>query len=101
LFLDFNNWRNPWSDQKTRLRLLILGTGFLMMAAWMLLPLPDWVGKPLLWNHVQAARMQFAGGIADLPDVRCREQFWLEIVASQRCDSECDCSVCLVLHQTS
>ena len=62
-FLDFNNWRNPWSDQKTRLRLLILGTGFLMMAAWMLLPLPDWVGKPLLWNHVQAARMQFAGGV--------------------------------------
>lgn len=29
----------------------------------MLLPLPDWVGKPLLWNHVQAARMQFAAGV--------------------------------------
>ena len=62
-FLDYAHWQTPWNDQKVRLRLLILGGGFLMMAAWMLLPLPDWVGRPLLWNHVQAARMQFAAGV--------------------------------------
>ena len=34
-----------------------------MMLAWMVLPLPPWVGAPLLWDHVQPWRMQYAAGL--------------------------------------
>lgn len=49
---------SPW-----RLPLVILGGGLLLMYAWMLLPLRAWVGAPLLWNHVQPERMEYAAGL--------------------------------------
>jgi len=62
-FLDFTRWHNVWRNKFQRREILILGAGFTMMLAWMALPLPSWIGAPLLWNHVQPARMQFAGGV--------------------------------------
>lgn len=37
--------------------------GLLMVTAWMLLPLPPWLGAPLLWNQVHPERMEYASGI--------------------------------------
>jgi len=62
-FLDFTRWRQLWFDIGQRRVVAVLGIGLVMMLAWMALPLPSWVGAPLLWNHVQPARMQYAGGL--------------------------------------
>lgn len=62
-FLDFARWREVWRNAASRRVILILGIGLAMMLAWMALPLPPWVGAPLLWNNVQPVRMQFAGGV--------------------------------------
>lgn len=62
-FLDFARWREVWRDTESRRVILILGIGLAMMLAWMALPLPSWVGAPLLWNNVQPPRMQFAAGV--------------------------------------
>ena len=43
--------------------LLVLLTGLLATYAWMFLPLPAWVGAPLLWNRVPPGRMIFASGL--------------------------------------
>lgn len=42
---------------------LILMAGLALMYSWMLLPLPSWVGAPLLWNQVQPERMEYAAGV--------------------------------------
>lgn len=42
---------------------LLMCGGLLLMAAWMVLPLPAWAGAPLLWNHVQPERMEYAFGL--------------------------------------
>ena len=62
-FLDFARWRYVWANAEQRRLIAILGVGLLMMLAWMALPLPSWIGAPLLWNHVQPPRMQYAGGL--------------------------------------
>jgi hypothetical protein len=62
-FLDFARWREVWRNAESRRVILILGVGLAMMLAWMSLPLPSWVGAPLLWNNVQPSRMQYAGGV--------------------------------------
>ena len=62
-FLDFARWRQVWSDTEQRRVVTVLGMGLLMMLAWMALPLPAWVGAPLLWNHIHHGRMQYAGGL--------------------------------------
>lgn len=49
-----SDWRRP---------LLVLGGGLLLMFAWMALPLPAWMGFPLLWHHVQPERMEYAAGL--------------------------------------
>lgn len=49
------------SDLRTPLR--VLAGGLLLMLAWMALPLPSWVGFPLLWHHVQPERMEYAFGL--------------------------------------
>lgn len=49
------------SDQ--RAPFLLMSGGLLLMAAWMVLPLPAWAGAPLLWNHVQPERMEYAFGL--------------------------------------
>jgi hypothetical protein len=45
-----------------RWRAAVLLSGFLLMAAWLFLPIPDAVGKIFLWNLVPAERMMFAFG---------------------------------------
>jgi len=63
-FLDYNNVLKIMSERsETRNRLLILGGGLLLMTAWMILPLPAWMGIPLLWNNVQPERMEYAAGM--------------------------------------
>lgn len=51
------------SDARLRRLAVLLGTGLLLMYAWMLLPLPWWAGAPLLWNHVLPDRMHYAAGL--------------------------------------
>lgn len=62
-FLDFARWRYVWANAEQRRLIAILSVGLFMMLAWMALPLPSWIGAPLLWNHVQPPRMQYAGGL--------------------------------------
>ena len=62
-FLDYARWREVWADGARRRQVLILGGALALMLAWLVLPLPSWVGVPLLWNHVQPARMQYAVGL--------------------------------------
>ena len=62
-FLDFTRWRVVSGNVESRRLILVLGIGLAMTLAWMALPLPPWVGAPLLWNNVQPERMQYAGGV--------------------------------------
>ncbi len=43
-----------------------LAMGLVAMWAWMLLPLPGWLGAPLLFNRIPPERMEFAAGLAFL-----------------------------------
>ncbi|CAB3731320.1 hypothetical protein LMG27174_05826 [Paraburkholderia rhynchosiae] len=66
LALCFANYRNLTTLVKDRIfvrRALILGAALAMMLAWELLPVPESVGKLLLWNNVQPSRMQYAQGV--------------------------------------
>lgn len=64
-FLDYRalspNWRG--ADPVQRMRGCLLGSGILLMAAWMLVPLPSWAGYPFLWNHAPGERMEHAFGL--------------------------------------
>lgn len=62
-FLDYSRWSVMKSDPTQYRAFKILAGGWLMMMAWMSLPLPAWLGKPLLWNNVQPGRMQYAAGV--------------------------------------
>jgi hypothetical protein len=59
----------PWRDlimqstSEERRRWMLLGLGLVATQAWMTLPLPPWVGVPLLWHLVQPGRMVLAGGV--------------------------------------
>jgi hypothetical protein len=59
----------PWkqalfqSTRDDRWRWLCIGAGLAATQAWMTLPLPPWVGYPLLWHLVQPGRMVMAGGM--------------------------------------
>jgi hypothetical protein len=58
----------PWpavitqSTKEERRRWACLGGGLLATQAWMTMPLPQWVGYPLLWHLVPPGRMVVAGG---------------------------------------
>jgi hypothetical protein len=64
-FLDYRQIGPTWrhADATGRLQTWLLGIGLAAMAAWMLLPLPAWSGKLLLWNNVQPERMEYAFGV--------------------------------------
>ena len=62
-FLDYARWREVWADGERRRQVLILGGALAMMLAWLVLPLPSWVGAPLLWNRIPPTRMQYAAGL--------------------------------------
>jgi hypothetical protein len=59
----------PWSElirtstREQRRRWAWLGIGLLATQSWMMLPLPAWVGYPLLWHLVPPGRMVLAGGL--------------------------------------
>ena len=59
----------PWRDLVTRStredwrRWGLLGIGLVATQAWMIVPLPPWIGYPLLWHLVQPGRMVLAGGL--------------------------------------
>ena len=62
-FADIRRWRQVWTNTERRRRITILSSGLALMLCWMALPLPPWVGAPLLWNHVQPERMQYVAGL--------------------------------------
>jgi hypothetical protein len=64
-FLDYRALRAPQA-YAARVRALALAAGLALMWAWMLVPLPAWLGAPLLWNRVPPERMEFAAGLAAL-----------------------------------
>jgi hypothetical protein len=43
--------------------LAILGVGAGLILVWWLVPLPSWVGVPLMWNAMPAQRLAFAFGL--------------------------------------
>lgn len=62
-FLNYQKLRDVVFERGTvRFSLIVLGVGYLLMTAWMLLPLPAWLGRLLLWNSVQPERMEYAAG---------------------------------------
>ncbi|MGJ7519674.1 DUF7657 domain-containing protein [Variovorax sp. LT1P1] len=62
-FRDYGSRHVAATDQVARRRIVPLVGGLALMYAWMLLPLPSWAGAPLLWNHVQPERMEYAAGL--------------------------------------
>lgn len=62
-FLDYRENRIGNLENSTKRQNSILIGGLALMYAWMLLPLPPWVGAPLLWNNVQPERMEYASGL--------------------------------------
>lgn len=61
-----------FSDYKTLLKnktktviypILTVSIALILMWAWMLLPLPSWVGSIFLWDHVQPRRLQASAGL--------------------------------------
>lgn len=62
-FLDYSRWRTVMLEERYRRGMLFLGSAILLIMAWMFVPLPTWMGWPLLWNFVQPERMQFALGL--------------------------------------
>lgn len=67
MYLCFLDHRKAWSilaeSSPRRTTLLMLSGGLVLMYAWMLLPVPSWVGRILLWDHVQPERMEYAAGL--------------------------------------
>jgi hypothetical protein len=60
-FLDYR--RLVHASLGTRRAVLGLLAAFLMTQAWQLLPLPWWVGAPLLWHRVTPGRLTVAAGL--------------------------------------
>lgn len=69
-FLDYRaSWRSLLEHPAKRpllYRMAALGGGVALLAAWMLLPLPAWVGLPFLWNKFPNSRLLFAAGLLTL-----------------------------------
>jgi hypothetical protein len=63
--LFFVPWREliTQSTKEDRRRWMWLAAGLLATQAWMTIPLPPWVGYPLLWHLVSPGRMVLAGGL--------------------------------------
>lgn len=49
--------------RSARRQLLLLSTGAALISLWALAPLPSWVGAPLYWDKILAARFVFALGL--------------------------------------
>jgi hypothetical protein len=62
-FLDWGAARRGMGGPGALRAPIALGAGLLLTWAWMFLPLPEWVGVPLLWNRVPPERMLYAAGL--------------------------------------
>jgi hypothetical protein len=60
-FLDYRGLLH--AGRRTRRAVAGLLVAFLMTQAWQLLPLPWWVGAPLLWHRVTPGRLSVAAGL--------------------------------------
>lgn len=60
-FLNYANWSK--SERSLKRITIVLGSGLVAIGGWMFLPLPAWMGAPLLWNRVPPGRMFFASGL--------------------------------------
>jgi hypothetical protein len=60
--IDYSSLKKIEFD-KNKKTLIALGVGLLLTNIWMIVPLPDWVGKILLWNNVNPKRMVYAAGV--------------------------------------
>jgi hypothetical protein len=58
VFLDYRRLQRL-RDRPT----LLLAGGLALVTAWMHLPVPAWLGSPLLWQFVPPSRMAFAEGL--------------------------------------
>ncbi|MBD2021112.1 hypothetical protein H6F43_13070 [Leptolyngbya sp. FACHB-36] len=61
VFLDYGKWQESGFSFKRGV--FIVTGGILATWAWILLPLPSWVGALLLWNRIPPVRMFFAAGL--------------------------------------
>ncbi len=66
LAADRNALKNRWSDPTWRRHTTVLLGLLTATLAWMLLPLPSWLGSPLGWHKVPPARMVIPAGIVML-----------------------------------
>jgi len=64
-FLNYRGVKSTWrrATPTQQFQGWLLGGGVILMVAWMLVPLPSWVGYPLLWNHAPGERMEYAFGV--------------------------------------
>lgn len=66
-FLDWSATRRAFREHAERpflaRRLAALGAAFALVAGWMLLPLPAWLGLPFLWNKFPNSRLLFLAGL--------------------------------------
>ena len=51
------------SAQRHRKTIALLFSGFALFSLWMLVPVPAYIGKFLLWNKIPPIRMVFASGL--------------------------------------
>lgn len=63
VFLDYRTLAGAQTPREVKRSLAILVAGLLAVWAWMLLPLPSWVGYPLLWHRVPPGRIVVAAGV--------------------------------------
>jgi hypothetical protein len=64
IVLCFLNYRETILRQRIDIKsILILLLGLSACYAWMLIDLPSWVGRPLLWSRVDSHRMYFTSGM--------------------------------------
>jgi hypothetical protein len=63
LFLNYQNVKEVYVDSAKKHLAMTLLIGLMLMSAWLFLPLPSWMGTPLLWDNVQPERMQYAFGV--------------------------------------
>jgi hypothetical protein len=61
-FLRYGALGEAWKQGRLR-PLRVLVPAVLLMSAWLFLPVPSWLGKPLLWHFVPSVRMAFAYGL--------------------------------------
>lgn len=73
LLLVFLDYRRTWqalAERPERRELLVraaaLAAAFLFVSAWMLLPLPSWIGRPFLWDKFPNARLLYPAGLLSL-----------------------------------